>query len=90
MPEFKAGVNCGTVTVAQVGVEKQEIAYLSDVLNTAARIEGQCNQHGQRLLVSDDVRRLVSNGGNFSFEQLGAISLRGKNQEVAIFGVTEN
>ena len=38
VPEFKAGVNSGHVTVAEVGELKKEPAYQGDVLITAARI----------------------------------------------------
>jgi adenylate cyclase len=36
VPEFKAGLNLGAVTVAEVGEIKKELAYHGDVLNTAA------------------------------------------------------
>jgi adenylate cyclase len=43
VPEFKAGLNSGKVMVAEVGVLKKEIAYHGDVLNTASRIQMECN-----------------------------------------------
>ena len=39
-PEFKGGISIGKVMTAEVGVIKRDIAYHSDVLNTAARIQG--------------------------------------------------
>ena len=59
MPEFKAGVNAGEVMVAEVGVLKREIAYHSDVLNTAARIQSKCNELGHDLLVSASLQALL-------------------------------
>jgi len=56
VPEFKAGANGGTVTVAEVGNIKREIAYHGDVINTASRIQEVCNKYQKRFLVS---RRLV-------------------------------
>ncbi|HZJ20364.1 MAG TPA: hypothetical protein VFD35_08455 [Pricia sp.] len=41
VPEFKAGMNVGKVTVAQVGVIKKEIAFHGDTLNTASRIQAE-------------------------------------------------
>jgi adenylate cyclase len=37
-------------------VIKKEIAYHSDVLNTAARIQGQCNPMGKTLLISERLK----------------------------------
>ncbi len=37
-------------TVLEVGEIKRDISYLGDVLNTAARIQGKCNDYGEDLL----------------------------------------
>jgi len=42
-PEFKAGLHFGKVISAQIGDLKREIAYNGDVLNTASRIQNECN-----------------------------------------------
>ena len=90
-PEFKAGVNVGSVTVLEIGVIKREIAYLSDVLNTAARIEGKCVEFGQQLIISEYLRVLFEERSGareaFRFERLGAIDLRGRAEAVDLFGV---
>ena len=52
VPEFKAGLHCGNVTIGEVGVIKKEIVFTGDVLNTAARIQELCNTYGVRLLLS--------------------------------------
>jgi adenylate cyclase len=49
-------VHLGDVTVSEVGVIKREIAYHSDVLNTAARIQGKCNEFEAGLLVSEELK----------------------------------
>ena len=90
-PEFKAGANVGTVTVLEIGVVKREIAYLSDVLNTAARIEGMCNEYGQDFLISGKlVEQLEKADGAeiYAFEGFGSIALRGRQGEIPLFGVT--
>ena len=51
VPEFKAGMNCGHVTVAEVGAIVREIAYHGDIIDTASRIQHQCNKYGKRLLI---------------------------------------
>jgi adenylate cyclase len=87
IPEFKAGVNYGAVTVAEVGDIKRDIAYLSDVLNTAARIQGKCNEYGEALLISSLVKDILPNVTNYKYKPLGLISLKGKQEKVEVFSV---
>lgn len=88
MPEFKAGVNAGAVMVAEVGVVKREIAYHSDVLNTAARIQSKCNELGYDLLISAATQRLLPADSRLHYTSVGHLELRGKRQTVEILGVT--
>ena len=87
VPEFKAGVNIGAVMVAEVGVIKREIAYHSDVLNTAARIQGKCNEFGKRLLVSEFLEKRIEPEPDLTIERVGKVLLRGQEQEIDIFAV---
>ncbi|MDX2247109.1 MAG: adenylate/guanylate cyclase domain-containing protein [Bacteroidia bacterium] len=89
VPAFKAGVNIGLVMVAEVGVIKKEIAYHSDVLNTAARIQGCCNLYGKYLLISEFLHHHIGNHPDFLFEEIGKVQLKGKQQEVIIFSVDQ-
>ncbi len=84
IPFFKAGVHLGEVTVSEVGIIKREIAYHSDVLNTAARIQGKCNEFKAELLISEDLKNQLNNQTFFSFDHIGGISLKGKQQLVNI------
>lgn len=90
VPEFKAGVNAGTVMVAEVGVIKREIAYHSDVLNTAARIQSKCNELGYDLLVSAQTKALLPTDPELNFTSVGHIALRGKDEKVEILGVGQD
>ncbi len=87
VPEFKAGVNCGSVTAAEVGTLKREIAYHGDVINTAARIQEQCNVLKEKLLVSGDFLSELGNGHTYHSIPLGATELKGKYQPVKIFAI---
>ena len=87
LPFFKAGVHLGEVTVSEVGIIKKEIAYHSDVLNTAARIQGKCNEFNAELLVSEDLKKNLEQPTYFSFQLIGGISLKGKINLVNIFKV---
>ena len=87
-PFFKAGMNAGMVTVTEVGKYKKEIAYHGDTINTAARIQAKCNDFGQELLISEYLKdRLNANG--FTFDRLGEIDLKGKEQGVSVYAVFE-
>ena len=86
-PFFKAGIHMGRVTVAEVGVIKKEIAYHGDVLNTAARIQGKCNELNQGLLISQDLKNEIEINNQFVAKKMGVEILRGKQQEVAIYGI---
>jgi len=86
-PVFTAGVNAGVVTVTEVGKLKREIAYHGDAINTAARIEGQCKERGQELLISGALAERLR-GDKFGLRPLGSISLRGKEEEVSVVVVS--
>jgi len=85
VPFFKAGVHLGEVTVSEVGIIKREIAYHSDVLNTAARIQGKCNDFEAELLVSEDLKNHLEPQKYFDFQHIGGISLKGKQKPVNIY-----
>ena len=88
VPVFKAGANCGPVMAAEVGVVKREIAYHSDVLNTAARIQARCNDLEQPLLISEALRERLAPDFTFSTHEAGTFRLRGKRQESKLYGVS--
>ena len=89
-PEFKAGVNIGLATVLEVGDIKREISYLGDVLNTAARIQGQCNVHGENLLISETLQnRILSIPDHLNIDAIGVTELRGRAEAVRIYRVRE-
>ena len=87
VPTFKAGLNSGLVTVAEVGEIKREIAFHGDVLNTAARIQSKCNELERKLLISAYLKDELGETPAFRFEPMGTVSLRGRAQSVAIYAV---
>ena len=87
VPVFKAGANCGVVMAAEVGVIKKEIAYHSDVLNTAARIQGRCNDLGESLLISDALKERLQPDPGYSIDPPGLHMLKGKKMHINIFRV---
>ena len=89
IPEFKAGLHFGKVTVAEVGVVKKEIAYHGDVLNTAARIQDQCNVFQQKLLVSKDLLNKLVLQSPLKSIDIGEVQLKGKTQTVTLYGIQQ-
>jgi adenylate cyclase len=87
VPEFKAGLNLGEVTVAEVGVIKKELAYHGDVLNTASRIQGTCNEYQKKLLASEAIKTQLERQSSFGFDFLGNVVLKGKAKTVNIYAV---
>jgi adenylate cyclase len=89
VPEFKAGLNAGQVTVAEVGDIKREIAYHGDVVNTGARIQHLCNDYKVHLLATEDFIMRVKNLVGFKSTLMGTVALRGKLKEVAVYAISE-
>ncbi|MDH3648807.1 MAG: adenylate/guanylate cyclase domain-containing protein [Saprospiraceae bacterium] len=87
VPAFKAGIHTGQVVETEVGKQKKEIVYHGDVLNTTSRIEGKCNELGQKLLISQDMLSHLNLGNDFHVEEKGEIELRGKSKKMALYGV---
>lgn len=87
IPEFKAGLNLGKIIVAEVGEIKREIAYHGDTINTAARIQGHCNEVGKMVLISEKLEQHLSPHVGFSTAHEGEVLLKGKAKRVNIYSV---
>ena len=87
VPEFKAGFHIGEVTTGEIGTLKKEIIYSGDVLNTAARIQALCNQYDTRLIISELLKDHLKNNGDYSFSEIGEISLRGKSRLLSLYKI---
>lgn len=90
LPEFKAGVHGGKVTVTEIGDLKRELAYHGDAINTASRIQGACNQFNARCLISEDLLTTIVDLYGYSQTSLGSIKLKGKKKTVAIYALEAN
>ena len=85
VPVFKAGLHGGTVMVAEVGILKKEIAFHGDTINTAARIQSLCNEKGKIFLTSDYFRGLAKKNGDFRWEDMGNIILKGRKGQTKLY-----
>ena len=89
IPHFKAGLHAGIITVTEVGKYKKEIAYHGDTINTAARIQGKCNDFGKELLISENLKDMLD-ATCFNFDELGSIELKGKKSKVLLYAVSQS
>ncbi|WP_157609247.1 adenylate/guanylate cyclase domain-containing protein [Psychroflexus torquis] len=87
VPRFKAGIHSGQVTAGSVGVIKKEILFTGDVLNTTARIQGQCNEEGVDLLISQTLEAVLDLGKKYEAQAKGSFELRGRDQMIDLFSV---
>lgn len=86
VPEFKAGIHHGKVIRTQVGVTRKSIAFHGDAINTAARIQGKCNELGRNLLVSAAIKDRLP--VNYCANPEGQYQLRGKDHKVNLFSIS--
>ena len=84
VPEFKAGVHLGEVMAAEIRDLKKGLVFNGDVLNTGARIEGECNRLGKRFLASADLAERLGTPSAWPVEDVGLVSLRGKDEPLRI------
>ena len=86
IPEFRAGLHAGNVTIGEIGVIKKDIAISGEAMNTAARIRSACNELNQKFVVSKeyfDTGILKSWQG----ESLGEVYLKGKDESIELYAL---
>ncbi|MCD6013095.1 MAG: adenylate/guanylate cyclase [Flavipsychrobacter sp.] len=85
VPEFKAGIHVGDVTVGEIGVIKKDIAMNGDTMNTTARICSVCNEFENKYIAS---KAFIDNTAiNCKTENIGVIYLKGKTNSIELFGL---
>ena len=89
IPDFKAGLHFGEVISAQIGDIKREIIYNGDVLNTSARIQEQCNVFKCELLISGMLLNQLNIENEYNAEKVDTIKLRGKENEIELYSLSE-
>jgi adenylate cyclase len=88
VPEFKAGLDSGMITVAEVGEIKKELAYHGDVLNSASRIQAMCNQYQSDVLLSERLKKQFNGYREKGFDLIGEFLLRGKNELMNVYRIS--
>ena len=86
LPEYKAGIHAGLVTVGQVGVIKKDLVMSGDAINTAARIRSACTETNHKYIASKDVIDLLDME-EWQAEPMGSFELKGKNNTIELFAL---
>ncbi|MEM6318578.1 MAG: adenylate/guanylate cyclase domain-containing protein, partial [Bacteroidota bacterium] len=66
------------------GFVKKELAYHGDVINTSARIQGQCNTYNAGLLVSEKLMGDLNTKDFSATNLMGSVLLKGKQEAIKI------
>ncbi len=86
VPEFRAGIHCGNVTVGEIGIIKKDLAMSGDTMNTAARIRSMCSETNEKFLVSQSFKELVELN-DWQVVSIGNVELKGKESELELFSL---
>jgi adenylate cyclase len=83
-PVFKAGYHVGKVIIGEIGDHKRDIVFHGDTVNTASRIQAECNHYNRRLLLSNTLLDGLELGEEYTSEYITKIKLRGKEEVIAL------
>ena len=89
-PGFRAGLHLGTLVAGEIGGFKQEITFIGDAMNTAARIEQACRSIGHPLLASKPLIDRAALPAGIVATSVGSHALRGKNEPLELFALARS
>jgi adenylate cyclase len=87
VPHVRAALHAGDVIAGEVGVNKREIVFHGDVMNTASRLEHIAGELDRRLLASADAVNRIEGMEDYTLDDVGLSSLRGRQQGVQVYAV---
>jgi adenylate cyclase len=88
VPRFRGGLHGGTVTGGELGDLKQQIVFVGDILNTAARLEDYAKRTGVDLVVSGALLEQLTLPPGIESKPHGELALRGKQARETAFSLT--
>lgn len=86
-PKFKAGIHFGKVMISQIDGYKTQKAFFGDVLNTVARLRGQCKNLEKEILISETLFNNLNLENKYGVEDMGEAQFRGKKSYIRVFAV---
>jgi len=89
------GINTGEVIIGNIGAmgKKMDYTAIGDHVNLAARVEKLTRQYGSRIIITENtyahVEPVIKEGllGHFELHELAHVKVKGKENEVKIFGL---
>ena len=88
VPRFRGGLHGGPVTGGELGDLRQQIVFVGDILNTAARLEEYAKRTGRDLVVSEDLLERLALPAGVESTRCGELELRGKDARVAAYALS--
>jgi adenylate cyclase len=88
VPRFRGGLHGGTVTAGELGDLRQQIVFVGDILNTAARLEDYAKRTRRDLVISGALLERLSLPPGVEATRCGELELRGKERPVAAYALT--
>jgi adenylate cyclase len=88
VPRFRGGLHGGRVTAGELGDLRQQIVFVGDILNTAARLEEYAKRTGRELVVSGTLLERLELPVDVRAAHCGELELRGKDARVAAYDLS--
>jgi adenylate cyclase len=88
VPRFRGGLHGGTVTAGELGDLRQEIVFVGDILNTAARLEEYAKRAGLELIASGALLEDLTLPAGIVASRCGELELRGKDARVTAYSLS--
>lgn len=89
-PRFRGGLHGGTVTAGELGDLRQQIVFVGDILNTAARLEEYAKRNGLDLVASGELLARLTLPPEVTAARRGELVLRGKAAPVTAYSLTSS
>jgi adenylate cyclase len=90
VPRFRGGLHGGTVTAGELGDLRQQIVFVGDILNTAARLQEYAKRADLDLVVSGALLQRLTLPTGVQATRCGELALRGKEAPVAAYGLASD
>jgi adenylate cyclase len=86
VPEFRAGIHTGEITIGEIGVIKKDLAMSGDTMNTAARLRSATSELNQKVIISKEFAT-QTNLKNWETINLGLVDLKGKESAMEVYAL---
>jgi two-component system sensor histidine kinase ChiS len=82
------GLHCGKMTMGIIGESQRfDTTVISDVVNTASRLEGLTKIYGSRILVTKEIVENIKDINQYQLRYLGKASVAGKKIKIDLYEV---